>query len=209
MFLQPIVPIRNVLILTVLTAALFRLPGFAADPRVVIAIQPVGTVTSPLVEAVKIEIASKYDADVVVRPAVKLPPEAYYKPRGRYRADKLLAFLDRIERNSSKVIGLTTVDISTTKGPYPDWGILGLGNIGGHACVVSTFRMQRKKVGEAQFGLRLAKVVAHELGHTFGLEHCPHVGCLMEDARGTVRTVDREKDFCDQCKKQLSSVLKP
>jgi hypothetical protein len=30
----------------------------------------------------------------------------------------------------------------------------------------------------------------------------------MEDAAGTIRTVDREKDFCPDCKAKLSGKLK-
>ncbi len=52
--------------------------------------------------------------------------------------------------------------------------------------------------------MRLVKVVNHELGHTLGLPHCPSAGCLMEDAKGTIVTVDNETGaFCDGCKKKL------
>jgi archaemetzincin len=196
------------LICLLITACLQALPVRAADSTRVIAVQPLGPVKKELVAAVRSEIERRYKAVVVVRDGVPMPSEAYYSPRNRYRAEKLLDYLDRIDRTSNRIIGLTTYDISTTKGIYPDWGILGLGSMSGHACVVSTFRMRMTEVSDAVFGNRLAKVVVHELGHTFGLAHCPASSCIMEDARGTVRTVDREKDFCDRCKKRLSDILR-
>jgi len=106
-----------------------------------------------------------------------------------------------------KIVGLTEVDISTMKGEYPDWGIFGLGNMPGQACVVSTWRLSSRK-SQQTFRKRLGKVIVHELGHTFGLDHCPVQGCLMEDARGQVSTVDREAGFCESCREGLRGILR-
>ena len=40
---------------------------------------------------------------------------------------------------------------------------------------------------------------------TFGLEHCPVRGCLMEDGGGSVLTADRERDLCPSCRKELGA----
>jgi predicted Zn-dependent protease len=46
---------------------------------------------------------------------------------------------------------------------------------------------------------RAVKTVNHELGHVLGLDHDDSVaGCVMNDAKGTVRSVDRESGLlCD------------
>jgi archaemetzincin len=140
--------------------------------------------------------------------AVGLPKAAYYAPRQRYRAEKLLEFLrDSCRATFTKIVGITEVDISTTKGEYYDWGIFGLATIGGAACVVSSFRLKGKASAE-RFLTRLLGTVTHELGHTFGLLHCPTKGCVMEDAKGTVKTVDASTGkFCAGCRKLLEIAL--
>jgi len=51
---------------------------------------------------------------------------------------------------------------------------------------------------------RLVKVVNHELGHTFGVGHCPAAGCLMQDKRGKVSSVDAESGKpCADCAARL------
>jgi len=184
----------------------------ADEGRPAIAVLPLGRVDSLIVEQVKEGIEKFFPVRVSVMTPVSLPPAAYYKPNARYRAEKLLDFLDSIivhtDSGYVKIIGITEVDISTTKGDVYDWGIFGLGSMPGLACVVSTFRLGRGKVDQEKFLVRLVKVTNHELGHTFGLDHCPTPQCLMEDAMGTIKTVDNETgELCPDCRTRLDAAL--
>jgi archaemetzincin len=44
----------------------------------------------------------------------------------------------------------------------------------------------------------------HELGHTFGLRHCPDWRCVMTSSHAVERLDVKEADFCPRCRKEVS-----
>lgn len=176
------------------------------SPRLVIL--PLGNgLRDPDVTFVKRCLEAFYDFRVDVLERQPLPNEAYYPPRKRYRAERLLAFLNaHAPPDAERIVGLTSVDISTTKGKVFDWGVLGLATIDGRVGVLSNFRCRRGTKTAMTALDRFGKVAVHEVGHTLGLEHCPTVSCLMEDAKGTVVTADREYDLCPRCRERLAAL---
>jgi archaemetzincin len=178
----------------------------AAEPGPIY-LQPLGAeLPEADVALVETALTAFYAVTVKRLPRLELPKEAWYAPRKRYRAEKLLAFLEAHKPpDGVRILGLTAVDISTTKGKVFDWGVLGLGDLAGPACVISTFRAGRGARDAQHTRERLAKVAVHEVGHTLGLPHCPNVGCLMEDAEGTVKKTDTECDLCSRCRALLDA----
>jgi archaemetzincin len=175
-----------------------------------IAIQPMGDFDTMLVRELPPLIVAQFGNPVVrILAPIPLPAQAFYKPRGRYRAEILCAYLDSLNAGTStKILGCTRKDISTTKGEYPDWGIFGLGFLNRAPCVVSTFRMS-KNADKGLFRQRFQKVVIHELGHTFGLDHCPDDFCIMADYKGTIKSLDASKaSFCAKCSITLHNAFK-
>ncbi len=170
------------------------------------AIQPLGEIDPDLISMARSSLAETFGAGVItVLAPQELPSKAFYEPGKRYRAERLLEDLSELRTDQfTKIIGLTKMDISTTKGRYEDWGIFGMAFLGGSACVISSYRLGRDKVDAALFAARVKKVIAHEVGHILGLPHCPTPGCLMADARGLIATVDRSNGrLCQECKKEL------
>ncbi len=185
-----------------LAIALFH-HTYAAET--IIAIQPLGEVKQERLDIVKKALEEEFELKVETLEAKPLPKEAWYVPRSRYRADKLLTFLDgQTAAKYRIVIGLTSKDISTTKGEHEDWGIFGLGEVDGRVCVVSSFRLNARGADENKLRERFWKVAVHEVGHVMGLDHCPSKGCIMQDAEGSILTVDEENGkFCEGCKAAL------
>lgn len=178
-------------------------PGLSAAGSRRVVVQPLGPGSRASAELVQRALSPFYDVDVVATASEPLPKAAYYAARSRYRAEKLLDHLATLHGDALRVLGITEVDISTTKGRVFDWGILGLASLDGHACVLSSFRCRRSARDPRHAGERLGKTAVHELGHTFGLEHCPTTGCLMRDGGGTVATTDTERDLCAGCRAKL------
>ena len=168
-----------------------------------IAVQPLGDVPEEQVEAVCEALTEMYGVETVVLEAVELPESAYYEPRRRWRAERLLDFLEpRLPEGCDRILGMTTRDISTTKGEHEDWGILGQARIDAPPSVISFFRC-RRRVGDVPAIERLRRVAIHEVGHSMGLFPCPTYGCYLEDAQGTVDTIDREEFLCPICRERL------
>lgn len=191
--------------LLALAACLASPVALAEDRQRILYIQPLGkALPDDDVELVERALRAFYAIDVRRLARAELPKRAYYPKRRRYRAEKLLDFLTpRLPEDGYRILGLTGVDISTTKGKHEDWGILGLATLDGSACVLSSFRCKRQAKSAAHARIRLGKVAVHEIGHTFGLPHCPNRGCLMEDGGGSVLTTDREYDLCADCRARL------
>lgn len=168
------------------------------DENITILIQPFSDISSEQVNAVASNIKKIYPKIKVLEP-IDLPKSTFYQPRNRYRADSLIYYLNKRTSENFVTIGLTSKDISTTKGKVDDFGVMGLGFCPGKACVASNFRLNTKNSKE-----QLLKVAIHELGHTQGLPHCIEKTCFMRDAKGKNPT-DEEKDFCKKCKTFLQS----
>jgi archaemetzincin len=181
---------------------------YAADaPQRVVAIVPLGAVKQEYLERVVQEIQARMDVQVRIEPQRELPTEAFYKLRKRWRAEKLLAVLDaNLPAGAWKVMGVTEAQISTTKGDIIDWGIAGLGRLGGQSCVVSSFIYKKHSKSKKVLLRRLGDLAVHELGHTLGFPHCEVKGCVMADAKGkAIKSADNSSgQYCAQCLELLT-----
>jgi len=211
------------LLLFILSALCLGLPALTGDrvlvargnfedpsTRCAIAIQPLGAFDRASLADLAASLGEVFVCRIRVLESVDLPSAAFYSPRSRYRADRLLPFLSGRGSADAHILGVTAVDISVTKDEYPDWGVFGLANLGGPACVVSTFRLGRRASARHSLRERLLKVSIHELGHTFGLEHCPTASCVMAGYGGSMDTLDASGlSFCSRCRRSLVHMLKP
>jgi archaemetzincin len=170
--------------------------------RGTVVIVPLRSFPDDLLDTVERALRAELGVEVVRHATVELPDEAYYAPRSRYRAEKLLDYLDGFASELEpladeaggdvKILGVTEVDISTTGDDVPDWGIFGLGSCPGRTAVISSKRLQRRPKNREHVRFRVANVAVHEIGHTFGLPHCNEhaVECVMIDAEGGIENTD-------------------
>ncbi len=181
-------------------------PTTSENKKIKIALIPFSGIDAIYPKLLKTEIEVFYNCKVTIVPEQKLPDFAYYKPRNRYKADSLLKYLKQsLPLEHELILGITNKDVSTKDEIHDDWGVFGLGFLGGPSCVVSDFRLKKSAKNKRHLQERLVKVVLHELGHTLGLPHCTaNKKCLMRDAEGTIKSVDEEEKYlCESCKKKL------
>lgn len=131
---------------------------------------------------------------------ISLPDSAYYVPRNRYLAAKLLNTMMVLQPNNDIVLGMTTRDISLKYKKYDNWGVMGLSYLNKRAAVISIYRLRIPSKRVEHF----RKLMLHELGHVEGLPHCKEEHCIMHDAEGKNRFSQLD-DFCPSCKSVFSS----
>ncbi len=132
----------------------------------------------------------------------------FYDPtRRQYNANDLLKKFDAVSRpDAFKTIGLFRVDLFIPILTY----IFGQAMYKGNTGVVSVYRLKNEQYGlkadEHLLLERLRKVVIHELGHTLGLIHCHHPGCVMRSST-YVEDIDQKKpELCKSCVHELNSI---
>lgn len=143
----------------------------------------------------------KYFPNVRVMPNnINLPSHYFNKERNRYLASGLLDELAK-HRNNDAVIGVTDYIIFKPNKKSDTFGIMGMSYTNTFKSIVST------KIpinGKEQSKDNICKLALHELGHGFGLKHCPNETCYMVDAEGTMKIVNAI-GFCESCKHVLNN----
>lgn len=135
------------------------------------------------------------------------PPDSLEPRRGQHSSTRILRWmLAAVPPGVTKVLGITDVDLCIPVLTF----VFGEAQVDGPAAVVSTARLRLTYDGQpappALLEGRLHKECLHELGHTFGLVHCPDVTCVMSRSN-SVLDVDRKRaGFCRDCRQRLRAL---
>jgi archaemetzincin len=159
-----------------------------------------------ILEWLRKEMGDCLMATVRVMTAIPIPLESFEVRRNQYYSTKILKeMLGGVPQDALKLLGVTDKDLCIPILTY----VFGEAQVGGTAAVVSLARLRQEHYGLAPdkplLLERLRKESLHELGHTFGLVHCPSRNCVMYLSNTVVDVDTRGRDFCTGCQTVVAS----
>lgn len=177
-----------------------------------IAILQVGSVEQNVLEQVQESIPKVFPRaeSMILKDSVILSSDAYDCTRRQYHSSFLLTVIGQYlkKTDAEKILGITTGDLYVPQLNF----VFGEAELSGRAAIISLHRLESEFYGEsanqAIFLERASKEAIHEVGHTFGLEHCSNPSCVMSFSH-SIRAVDTKKqEFCPKCSKRLSELIR-
>lgn len=158
------------------------------------------TTFKPLISDVKIK-----------QEMLRVPSIAYDDERDQYIANDFIEELVKLAKKKKyyRALGITRADIFTKNFNF----IFGMAESvltpGPKVAIISTCRLSNEfwnipsdKESDLQ---RTLKEAVHEIGHTFGLDHC-YNSCIMRFSNSLNDTDEKPATFCDQCQKKLDNI---
>ena len=138
-------------------------------------------------------------------PAMEVPPRAWDSARGQYQSVEIMKALARLApADALRVLGLTECDLAIPLLTF----LFGQAQLDGRVAIVSLRRLRQEFYGlppdEDLLRERLAKEILHEMGHTFGLTHCPRQICAMSLATHIEFVDAKSAGYCEPCAAQLA-----
>jgi archaemetzincin len=145
-----------------------------------------------------------------VRLGGNLPlPSAWPAGQAQYEAGPVLAELAAARTSGDEVVlGVTNVDLTV-----PDLNfVFGLADPRSRCALISLARLYPEFYGQPRnpglFKDRALKEAIHELGHLWGLDHCPDPACVMSFSNSLSDTDRKGPGFCAACRERSSLLLR-
>jgi len=169
-----------------------------------ITLKPLGDIDKTILEELKEKLNQVFGCSVEVAPEAINLEQARNSKRGQYLALKLLAWLKKSgSAKDEKVLGIVDVDLYAPGLNF----IFGQADIMSGIAIISLCRLRQEfyesPPDEALFLDRAIKEAVHELGHTFGMEHCENARCVMRFSNSLADTDWKQAAFCSQCRPKL------
>jgi archaemetzincin len=166
----------------------------------IISLVPVGRVERGHLESLAEGLASRLGVACWIRPDGPDGEFAYNPVRGQYHATEILKrLLQDPPAESWRILGVTDADLYIPILTF----VFGEAQLGDAGALVSTHRLHPEFYGMPKDPVllrgRLLKEALHELGHTFGLRHCPDYLCVMSASHAVERIDLKQAVFCRAC----------
>ena len=170
---------------------------------------PIGEVEGKVLDFLRKDLEKTFNCRVEKHAAIEMPAGVLNRVRKQYLAVPVLTKLHRLVPTDSqdRVLGVADVDLYAEGLVF----VFGQAELGGSCAVISLTRLRQSYYSlpenEAHFLERANKEAVHELGHVFGLQHCPDTECVMHFSNSLMDTDKKQATFCARCGKLLVGLM--
>ena len=134
--------------------------------------------------------------------------KSYDEKRRQYSSGTILLLIQALSSRTKLVnrfLGVVHVDLFAPGLSF----VFGEAAFPGKVALISSLRLRPEFYSQPPdlnvFYERCLKEAVHEIGHTFGLRHCPRVTCVMHFSNSISDTDRKRTLLCDKCSSQLVS----
>jgi archaemetzincin len=163
---------------------------------------PMDEATTAVVKQMAEFAAAFFATPVKLLPAAPLPKSAYVHRRAQYDAADILTRMARqVPDDALALVAVTTEDLYSGRLDF----IFGLASLRGRVAIYSLHRYGEP--GTPEYLRRSLKIVAHETGHVFGLQHCIFYRCCMNGSNSLAESDSQPLHYCPLCQDKLRHAL--
>lgn len=159
-----------------------------------------------VLDAVAQAVAETFDRSCRWVSSRPIPPHIRPGRRGQYLATQFLEVLRRLPLpDAERRLGIVDRDLYAPGLNF----VFGQASLSGEEAVIALPRLRPSFYGlpddPVLFVQRAVKEAVHELGHTYGLQHCPNPRCVMHFSNRLEDTDFKGAAFCEACRTRLKS----
>jgi archaemetzincin len=161
---------------------------------------PVGSIEDEVLTMLEQRLQQMLDGEIRRSAPLQTPAAAWNPARRQYEALQVMrAVTEAAPEDAERVLGITEEDLSIPMLTF----VFGQAQLRGRVALMSLARLRQEFYGlpanKELMMTRAVKEALHELGHTFGLVHCPAPSCVMTLANDIQHVDAKEMDFCGGC----------
>jgi len=166
-------------------------------------LRPIGEIDYDLLQGLKTGLNGTFGCPVNILDSLPVPGESFVPERNQYLSDNIIAALCLSQSANRHILGITDVNIFTLGLNF----VFGQADPNSRVAIISLNLLRQENYGfpadKELLKERALKEAIHELGHTFGLGHCPDGNCVMHFSNSLIDTDIKKPYYCCRCQPKL------